>query len=171
MQMMVSTRGSVPAVPTVTVSEKRRRTILAIDYGRKRIGLALSDELGLTARPLAVLPRTNRKNTIRFLRDLSRRHNVGLIVVGHPLHLTGEASEMSEEASRFAARLNKELGVRVELMDERLTSWQASQTISATGSSSRRGKPLDDVAAAVLLQEYLDRPADHMRSLAPREVR
>jgi putative Holliday junction resolvase len=161
----------MPAGPTVGISEKRPRTILGIDYGRRRIGLALSDELGLTARPLAVLLRTNRKNTLRSLREFSRRHNVGLIVVGHPLHLTGEAGEMADEVSRFAVRLNKELGVRVELMDERLTSWQASQTISAVGSSSRRGKPLDDVAAAVLLQEYLDRPADPAPLPPQKEVR
>jgi putative Holliday junction resolvase len=159
------------AVPTVAISEKKSPTILGIDYGRKRIGLAVSDELGLTARPLTVLLRTNRKNTLRLLRDLCRKHGVGLIVVGHPLHLAGEAGEMAEEVSRFAVRVKKELGVRVELMDERLTSWQASQIISATGSSSRRGKPLDDVAAAVLLQEYLDRPVDGVTLLPPTEAR
>jgi len=151
--------------------EEKVRTILAVDYGRKRIGLALSDELGLTARPLAVLERTNRKNTLRLLRELFRKHHVGLIVVGYPLHLTGEAGEMADEASRFAVRLSKELGVRVELLDERLTTWQANQTVSATGSPSRRGKPLDDVAAAVLLQEYLDRAADGPRLVPQRKVR
>lgn len=168
--MRESTRGASPAGPRLAIPEEELRGILAVDYGRKRIGLALCDELGLTARPLAIVERTNRKNTLRLLREISRKHKVGLIVVGYPLHLTGEAGEMAEEASRFAVRLNKELGVRVELLDERLTSWQARETISATGSRARRSEPFDDVAAAVLLQEYLGR-ADSTPVLPSRKVR
>ncbi len=77
--------------------------------------------------------------------------------MGHPLHITGEAGEMADEAARFAARLRKELGIEVELADERLTSWEAEQTMAEFGSARRRkNASVDDVAAAILLREYLD---------------
>jgi putative Holliday junction resolvase len=143
--------------------------ILAIDYGRKRIGLALSDELGLTAQPLAVLARTNRRDDMRRLRDLCREHAVSRIVVGHPLDMTGTTGEMAEEVARFATRLGKELGIETELLDERLTSWEAEQTMSAR-SSRRKGEPVDDLAATILLREYLDKTQSHGRSAAARKV-
>jgi putative holliday junction resolvase len=132
--------------------------ILAIDYGKKRIGLALSDELGMTAQPLQVLAHKNRKEDVRRLREICRAKGVRLIVVGHPLHITGEAGDMAEEAARFATRLRKELGIPVELADERLTTWEAEQTLAEMGGAKRRkDAPLDDVAAAILLREYLER--------------
>jgi len=138
--------------------ESRPRRILAIDYGRKRIGLALSDELQLTAQPFLILKRVNRRDDLRRLRDVCRTQGVARILVGHPLHITGEAGEMAEEAARFAARLRKELGIEVHLVDERLTSWEAAQMTAETGSSSRRMESsLDDVAAAIFLREYLER--------------
>jgi putative holliday junction resolvase len=154
----------------VATPGQRPGAILGIDYGRKRIGLALSDELGLTARPLGILRRINRKSMVVSLREVFRKHKVRLIVVGYPLHLTGEAGDMAMEASRFATRLKKELGVRVELMDERLTSWEASQTISGQ-TASRKGEALDDVAAAILLQEYLNRAGSPTSIGVQREVR
>ena len=138
-----------------------RRVILAIDYGRRRIGLALSDECGLTARPLEILPRTNRRHDIVRLRALCRTHAVGSIVVGWPLHLDGTPGAMAAEAARFADRLRKQLGLPVDLLDERLSSWEAEQVISATkpreGASLRKRKTLDDLAAAVILRDYLSR--------------
>jgi putative Holliday junction resolvase len=142
---------------SVAPRESRPCRILAIDYGRKRIGLALSDELQLTAQPLLVMQRANRRDDLRRLRDICRTQGVTRILVGHPLHITGEAGDMAQEAARFAARLRKELGIEVELVDERLTSWEATQMIAETGSSSRRKEsPLDDVAAAIFLREYLE---------------
>src|SRR5215467_3994767 len=101
--------------------------ILAIDYGRVKMGLALSDPFRLTAQPLAVFSRTNRANDLRRLRDLCRQHEVRKIVVGYPLHLNGAESEMAKQAAGFAARLQKNLGLPVELTEERLTSWEARQ--------------------------------------------
>jgi len=126
---------------------------LGVDYGRKRIGLALSDELGVTARPLETIVRTNRQNDLRRLREICRKHGVGQIVVGHPVHLSGQLSPMAGEAARFAVRLQKELGIAVELVDERLTSWEAKGTVAKNGA--RQQFPVDDVAAAVLLRDYL----------------
>ena len=109
--------------------------VLAIDYGRKRWGLALSDAMGMISRPLATWNRTNRRRDLARLRELVRHHAVRQIVVGLPLHMDGRPSEMSEEASRFAARLKKELGLPVELLDERLSSWEAE------GEARRDGQP------------------------------
>ena len=134
--------------------------VLAIDYGRKRIGLAVSDELHLTARPLGALLRKNRREVLRRLSEIVRDNRVGKILVGHPVHLNGESGEMSVEAERFAARIQKGLGLPVELVDERLTSWEAEQTLAEMkiprGKAGSRHN-VDAVAAAILLREYLER--------------
>jgi putative holliday junction resolvase len=141
----------------ISAAAEKPRRILAIDYGRKRIGLALSDDLGLTAKPLGTLVRVNRQADIRRLREACRTHGIAHIIVGHPLHMTGEAGEMASEAARFAARLEKAVGIGVELVDERLTSWEAAQTVTETRPRPRRKREsLDDVAAAVLLRDYLE---------------
>jgi putative holliday junction resolvase len=143
--------------------------ILAIDYGKKRLGLALSDEFGVTSRPYATWTRINRRRDLARLRELVRQQEVRRIVVGLPLHLNGMPSEMSEEAKSFAARVEKALGLPVEMMDERLSSWEAHETLaSMTSNTSKRrdssGRsdtkkktPLDDIAAAIILRDYLDR--------------
>jgi putative Holliday junction resolvase len=141
--------------------------ILAIDYGRKRLGLALSDEHGVTSRPFATWTRTNRRRDLARLRELVRKEGIRRIVVGLPLHLDGTPSEMSEEVTEFAARVEKALGIRVEMMDERLSSWEAEQILAKTKSRTHRAPPrnargarkmpLDDVAAAIILRDYLDK--------------
>ena len=151
------------------VHEVRGR-ILAADYGRKKIGLALSDALRLTAHPLMTLMRTNRENDLRRLQDICRQNTVNLIIVGHPIHLTGEVSEMADEAARFATRLNKNLGIPVELVDERLTTWEARQTLGEN-KSSRQARPLDEVAAAILLSDYLGREHGQTPSASLGEAR
>jgi len=169
--MITNARGrEAPAAPS---SEPQHRRILAVDYGRKRIGLALSDTLQIIAQPLMTFPRTNRRNDLRQLREVCRKHEVARIVVGLPLHITGEAGEMAREAASFAARVRRDLRIEVELLDERLTSWEARETLAETGSTSSRnpsrpssrpdsgsprGKraPIDDVAAAILLRDYLE---------------
>ena len=131
--------------------------ILAIDYGQKRLGLALSDELQLTARPLATLERTNRRNDLRRLRELVCQHDVRLIVVGHPVHLDGSESEMAAEALRYAKRLEKGLRLPVVLADERLSSWEAGQILTDAKPKKRARTPVDQLAAAVILRDYLER--------------
>jgi putative holliday junction resolvase len=156
---------------SVAAPESGPRRILAIDYGRKRIGLALSDELQLTAQPLLVLKRANRRDDLRRLRDICRKQGVARILVGHPLHMTGEAGEMADEAARFAARLRKDLGIEVDLVDERLTSWEAGQMMAETGSARQRNESsLDDVAAAIFLREYLERHRGRLQPLTGGKV-
>jgi putative Holliday junction resolvase len=130
--------------------------VLAIDYGRRRIGLAISDELGVTARPLETLERKNRDADLRRLRGIVREHSVRRIVVGNPVHLDGTASEMAEEAARFARRVERQLGLPVELVDERLSSWEAEQ-IARQKYPTKRASSTDHVAAAVILRDYLER--------------
>src|ERR1700719_1340891 len=105
--------STIPAIGPAALPEGMTKSamsrILAIDYGRKRIGLALSDELGATAQPLMTLQRTNRRDVIRRLREICAKHGVAQIIVGHPLHMTGEAGEMAAEAASFAIPSSREL--------------------------------------------------------------
>jgi putative Holliday junction resolvase len=132
--------------------------ILALDYGRKRIGLAVSDLLWLTASPQGILERQNRQKDMAQLKQVARENSVCKVIVGHPIHMDGTASEMAEEAERFAARVGKELGILVELVDERLTSWAAEELAAGARRGTRRrgDRSVDDLAAAVLLRDYLE---------------
>ncbi|MFZ0212663.1 MAG: Holliday junction resolvase RuvX [Candidatus Acidiferrales bacterium] len=145
---------STRAIPRSPAPQSRR--ILAIDYGRRRIGLAISDELRLTASPLAIIERKNRREDMRRLREIVRKNGVGLILVGSPVHLGGHAGEMAEEAARFAERIRKELGLPVELRDERLTSWEAEEIAKEVLDRKDAKKNIDSMAAAILLREHLD---------------
>ena len=149
-----------------------RRSILAVDYGRARIGLALADSETRMAQPLSTLERINRNEDLRRLRELVREHGVKQIVVGLPLRMDGTHGEMAEEVERFAQRVRKQIGVPVEMVDERLTSWEAERLLEEVQgrfirdeklTSSRKPKKaqakmtVDAVAAAVILKEYLER--------------
>lgn len=153
--MVFSTRSAGNSTPAPSSSKPPR--LLAIDYGRRRIGLAISDELGLTGQPLPAIERKNRRADLAGLRDIVKQNGVSGILVGLPLHLSGESSEMAAEAARFADRVQKELGLPVKLRDERLTSWQAEQMAAEPGS--RKSADVDSLAAAILLREYLDETA------------
>jgi putative Holliday junction resolvase len=143
--------------------------ILALDYGRARIGLAIADVETALAQPLGTLDRINRNEDMRRLRELVREHGVQQIVVGLPLRLDGTRGDMAEEAARFGQRVHKQMGVPVEMVDERLTSWEAERlleerqgrTMHAASSKKRKkenAKPgVDALAAALILKEYLDR--------------
>ena len=143
-----------PSSPTSQHAPSHGR-IMAIDYGRKRFGLALSDELGLTSQPLTTLARKNRRDDLRRLRLLAREHSVRHIVVGLPLRLDGTAGEMAEEVKRFAIRITKNLGLPVEMFDERLTSWEANETEVITNRREANDAHRDDIAAAIILRDYL----------------
>ncbi|MGH9593863.1 MAG: Holliday junction resolvase RuvX, partial [Bryobacteraceae bacterium] len=123
---------------------------------------------GLTARPFATWQRINRRRDLSRLRELVRQQGIGRIVVGLPLHLYGSPSEMSEEAKAFATRVARALGITVVMFDERLSSWEAGEVTAATHSRSSAGRsragafrenrktPLDDLAAAIILRDYLN---------------
>jgi putative Holliday junction resolvase len=118
--------------------------------------LAISDEMGWTAAPLATIERKGRAKDLGRLRAIAARSGVGRILVGHPLRMDGAAGEMAEEARRFARLVEQALGLPVELIDERLTSWAAAQWQAEHPHRGRR-RSKDEIAAAILLEEYLGR--------------
>ena len=148
--------------------------ILALDYGRTKIGIALADVQARIAAPLATLPRINRNEDMRRLREMARQEKVQQIVVGLPLRLDGTQGEMADEVTRFAERVRKQVGVPVELVDERLTSWEAERILEEelgrklmhqethqgrkkTSRAADTKYTVDAVAAMVILREYLSR--------------
>ncbi len=157
--------------------------ILAVDYGRARIGLAIAESLQGIAQPLNTLKRINRNEDMRRLRELVRDNAVHLILVGLPLRLDGARGEMAEETQRFAQRMRKQIGVPVEMADERLTSWEAERLLEEEfGRKSKQidGAPkkrdaskftVDSVAATVFLREYLERHSPEQHSNAAPEER
>jgi putative holliday junction resolvase len=160
-------------------NSKKTGKILALDYGRSRIGVAIADKETGLARPLATLERINRNEDMRRLRELARDERVTQIIVGLPLRLDGTRGEMAEEAAKFGERVRKQIGVPVEMVDERLTSWEAERLLEEQGGrvlkragrvSSRKnadgargkearsdGLSVDAVAATLLLKDYLER--------------
>ena len=135
---------------------------LGLDVGSKRIGVAVSDELGLTAQPVLTLTRKrNPKDDLRSLARLCRRFGCAGIVVGNPLHISGEASAQAAKTRAFAGELAGLAGVPLHLWDERLTSREAHAILYAAGKSRQEHKPLvDQVAAALILQSFLDAQRD-----------
>src|SRR5437660_7451812 len=163
---------SVRSVRQSTAHKANRASILAVDYGRVRIGLALADAETRMAQPLSTMERVNRNEDMRRLRELVREQGVKQIVVGLPLRLDGTRGEMAEEVERFAQRVRKQIGVPVEMVDERLTSWEAERLLEEvqgrfihdkklTGNKKPKNvqakMTVDAMAAAVILKEYLDR--------------
>lgn len=129
--------------------------MLAIDAGERRIGLALSDELHLLASPLAVLDRGRRlAPVLEALLEIVRRERVEHLVVGLPLNADGSEGRQALRARDFARTVERVLALPVTLWDERLTTREASAI--ARANRRKRGAPVDDLAAALILQDYLD---------------
>jgi putative Holliday junction resolvase len=138
------------------VREKRER-VLGLDFGEKRIGLAISDPLGATAQPLEVIDRQSLADDIDRIGEMAARRDTSKIVVGLPLNMDGSVGPQARRVRRFAARLRRELELEVVLWDERLSSAEAERALlHADERRSRRSEVRDAVAAAVVLQAYLD---------------
>jgi len=138
---------------------------LGLDVGSKRIGVSVSDELGLTAQPVLTLVRKrNPREDMRSLARLCRRFGCAGIVVGDPVHLSGEASAWAEKTRAFAAELGQLAGLPVHFWDERLTTREAHAMLYAAGKKRQEHKPLvDQVAAVLILQSFLDAKRDGER--------
>ena len=135
--------------------------MLALDVGKKRIGLAVSDELGLTAQGIETLARTRIREDLDKLKQIAARWNVQLLLVGRPLHMSGDESRQSEYTREFADRLQRQLALPLVYWDERLSSAEAERLLRAGGASlTQRKKAVDRLAATLLLESYLD----HRRS-------
>lgn len=127
--------------------------IIGLDVGDRRIGVAISSPEGRLAVPLRIIERQKEPADIEAIATLARAEEATAIVVGYPLSMDGTAGQQARHIEGFARRLKKSTGLPLELWDERLTSVQAERSLTG----SRRRGPVDDLAAAIILQAYLDR--------------
>ena len=131
--------------------------ILALDLGKKRIGLAISDPLGITAQGLPNLARVNKRTDFAALEQMDRERQVGLILMGNPINMRGDEGRQSGWVREFAQALEKRTGLPVKLWDERLTSVEANRVLRSSGISiEKRAAAVDRLSAVILLQSYLD---------------
>jgi putative Holliday junction resolvase len=132
---------------------------MAIDYGTKAIGVAISDELRLTVRPLTTIRRRHqsRRQIIAQIKSLLEEHEATELVVGLPLRMDGTSGEAAERVNVFIAELQKNLLVPVRAQDERLTSYEADEMMRELGLDIRQRKEKsDEYAAAIILREFLE---------------
>lgn len=131
--------------------------VLGVDLGDARIGLAISDPIGLTAQPLGWVPGGGRKACVARVAAAAREHGAVTIVVGHPLLMSGTAGERAGSAAAFARALGALVEASVVLWDERLSTVQAQRALIGGGvRRGRRREVVDQVAAALILQSWLD---------------
>ncbi|MCS7089107.1 MAG: Holliday junction resolvase RuvX [Verrucomicrobiota bacterium] len=132
--------------------------ILALDYGTRRVGVAISDELGMLARPLGFLTAEPFERFVEDLRRLVEAHGVGQIVVGMPRNMNGSYGAAAETVRAWMNRLEQVLSIPLVAWDERLTTVQAQRMLHEAGLPGRKQRiRLDSSAATILLQSYLDR--------------
>ena len=153
---------SLPSADPSTAKPAGR--VLGLDVGSKRIGVAVSDLLGITAQGLETLQRQNKRLDFEKLAKLIREYKIAQIVVGYPLRMSGEQGLQAEKMQRFADELRERFQLPVHLWDERLTSAQANRLLRATDMSiRRRGQVVDQMAAVLILQSWMEsrlHPAD-----------
>lgn len=132
------------------------KRILGIDYGKKRIGAAVSDPLGLTAQPVEVIENTS--SSMSRIKELCERYEAGSVVVGLPKNLKGEIAQSAEDVLSFVKKLQKSIGdIPVITYDERLSTASVMKTLSETNMSGRKKRQVvDKMAAAYILQGYMD---------------
>lgn len=130
--------------------------ILAIDYGTRRMGLAVSDPLGITAQGLETLERKNKRADFGRLERTIREYQVCEIVLGNPLRMSGEEGTLSQKVAEFAEELRRRFQLPVHLWDERLTSAEANRLLrEAELSTKKRAQAVDRMAAVLILQSFM----------------
>ncbi len=131
---------------------------MGIDYGIKRIGVALSDLLGVTAQPHSVIQRENLPKDIARLKEIALAGSVGCIVIGFPYNMNGTEGSLAAEIRDFGDRIREATGIPVEYYDERLTSMEADRMLIEQSDMprERRKQVRDKIAAAIFLQSYLN---------------
>ena len=139
-------------------SKTAKGRILALDLGKKRIGLALSDPLGITAQGLPTLQRTRIREDLDALAELAAEHEVVLFLMGNPLHMSGAEGRQADYAHEFGGRLAARTGIEIRYWDERLTTVEAQRVLRESGVSlEKRKRAVDRLAAVILLESFLDR--------------
>lgn len=135
-----------------------QKKILAVDIGERRVGLALSDELGMLAHPFKTLPWSGLANFITLINQIINSENIDKLVIGIPYTLNGGLSEKTKEIKELADQIRNQINVEVIEIDERLTTKMAMQALHAVGKKpSKNRNTIDQVAAVYILQSYLDR--------------
>jgi putative Holliday junction resolvase len=138
-------------------SERSERRVLALDVGERRIGVALSDALGRLATPLTTIGAVPQQAAIERIARLCAEHEVAEVVLGLPLTLRGEVGPQAVVVQRFGAALETALGLPLHYFDERLTSAAADQMLREMGVKPEKRKlQIDQVAASIILQDFLD---------------
>ena len=132
--------------------------LLGLDIGDTRIGVAISDELGVAAHPLCTLTRKNRQVDLIVISDLVSIHGVERVIIGLPISLDGSLGTQAEKVQKFAKRLEHVIDVPIEFQDERFTTAEAEEILRELGKNAREQKGLiDEVAAVLILKDYLNR--------------
>jgi putative Holliday junction resolvase len=147
--------------PPHTASKPQQATVprlLGLDVGNRRIGVAVSDELGLTAQPVLTLERKRSpREDLRSIARLARKFGISAIVVGNPVRLSGEESRQTAKTQAFALQLGELTGLPIHLWDERLTTHEAHQILYQAGHARQQHKRVvDQVAATLILQSFLE---------------
>ena len=151
-------RAAAYNLTVVSSDEAKPRRVLGLDVGARRIGLAVTDPLGITAQGLETLQRKNKKQDFAYLNRVLREYGVKEIVVGLPLRMSGQEGTQSEKIRIFAAELEKRFGLPVHLWDERLTSAEANRFLRDSELSiEKRAKAVDRMAAVLILQGWMER--------------
>lgn len=155
--MYATYNRQVPSHQTEASVAGRPPRILGLDVGAKRIGLAISDPLGITAQGLETLQRQNKRSDFAQLQQVIRQHQVAEIVIGLPLRMTGGEGIQAEKMQAFAEEIRRRFRLPVHLWDERLSSAQANRLLRETDMSiKRRGQVVDQMAAVLILQSWMD---------------
>ncbi len=144
--------------------------VMAIDYGSKSIGIAVSDELQLTVRPLTTVRRERRNysQVIDTICSLVEENEVGTVVIGMPLNMNGTRGEAAERVESFVSDLRNRISTPIISIDERLTSHEADQVLREMGFNEReRRSRSDEYAAVIILQDYLDGTARKQETELP----
>ena len=145
---------------TPAAQPTERPRVLGLDIGDRRVGIAIADAFGTMAQPLLTLVRTSLRHDLKSIGRLLRRHNVSEVVAGNPLYMSGDQSPQAGKAQAFAAAVAAEFGVTVHLWDERLTTTEAHRQLDELGHAAMGRKGIiDQVAAVLILQSWLDRRA------------
>ena len=132
-----------------------RRRILGVDFGQARIGVAVSDELGMLAHPVETI--LNSRDSAKQIAEIAKEKDVERVVIGLPRHMNGSVGDSAEAATMFAEKLRGLLACEVVTWDERLTTMAASRTVRESGRNVRDSRSfIDQVAAQMILQSYLD---------------
>lgn len=131
--------------------------ILALDLGQRRIGLAISDPLGISAQGLPNILRVNKRTDLAVLENLAQEREVSLFLMGNPMNMRGSEGRQSRWVREFAEALERQTNLPVKLWDERLTSVEAGRVLRSSGISiEKRAAAVDRLSAMILLQSYLD---------------